>query len=45
MTKVSERLDRHGESIGELKKEVRVLVDMVRILRQQILVLGPAAER
>ncbi len=45
MTKISKRLDRHGESISDLRREVRDLVVVVRTLQKRSWVLGPAAER
>lgn len=45
MTKVTERLDRHGESISDLKQQVRALQIALGIVREHILILGPAAER
>ncbi len=36
MTKITKRLDRHGESISDLRQRVRDLEIAVRVLREQI---------
>ncbi len=45
MTKIDDRLARHGQDISDLRQAVRDLVVAIGNLREQILLLGPVAER